>query len=295
MYRCILSLLVIISVLCVSREQRTTPPNDGHYYYGKDYYDDDYYYDYGYYYDDDYYYEYENYTDGDYHFNHYYNYDHDNHTDGDYHFNHYYDYDHNFTNGDYYYDDDYYYDYDNFTEGDFYNNSDYYYSDEYLYYDYNYTNDKLGFRLLDEEFCSKYYSCNSTLRYCMCDASCDVFKDCCHDADLSNVNTTAEKLKDVLPYADCVYLPEVHSRWFIFVVNTCPLDAEKTLLDLCQNIDIKNIISSTPVFGNTSHLLYRNMYCAACHNQQYTSLNPQLSCGWRLLYEGKFTVSELLE
>ena len=258
---CIFRLLVLISVLCVSREQTTTPTYDLNNYYGDDYNYDDYYYDYDYYYGDYYYDDYDNYTDGDYN-----------------------------------YDDDYNYAYDNFTYGNYYYYDSYYYSDDYLYNDYNYTNSKRGVRLLDDEFCSRYYySCNSTLRYCMCDTSCDVFKDCCRDADVSNGNTTAEKLKEVFPYADCVYLPEVHSRWFIFVINTCPYSTEKILKDLCENVDIKNVISSTPVFGNTTNLLYRNMYCAICHNEHYTSLNPQLSCGWRREYKGNFKLNKLLK
>ena len=64
---------------------------------------------------------------------------------------------------------------------------------------------------------------------------------------------------------------------------------------LCENVDSGNVISSMPVIGNTSHLLYRNLYCAVCHNEHYTSLNPQLSCSWKSEYEGNYTIKELLK
>ena len=244
MHLCSFGLLIMISVLCVSREQITTSK----------FQDTDNYYNVDYIYDSE-----------------------------------------NSTNGDYYYGDDYYYDY-NYTYDDYYDDDDYF-SDDELYDFYNFVYETHGYILEfpNEAKCAEKYSCNSTFKYCMCDANCNAFKDCCHDAELRDINTTAQKLKEVFPYAECTYFPEVFYQWFIFVVNVCPLSTGKTLKDLCENVEIGNVISSTPVIGNTTNLLYRNMYCAACHNEQYTLLHPKLSCGWKFEYEGNFTIEELLE
>ena len=188
------------------------------------------------------------------------------------------------------YDGLYYYDIDNYTDGDYVYDYDYY-SDDYYYHD----NSPAQYSFQYDKFCTSHHSCKSAYQYCMCDASCNVFQDCCHDANVSYANTTNLKLEEIVPYAECLYFPEAHTDWFIFVVNSCPIDAKSSLKDLCENIDIGNVISSTPVYGNTSHLLYRNLYCAVCHNDQYTFLNPQLSCSWNDEYEGNYTIRELLQ
>ena len=163
--------------------------------------------------------------------------------------------------------------------------------------DYNDSYDNSFQSFLDDDLCAALYSCNSTSQYCMCDVSCDVFKDCCHDAMTSNANTTFVKLTEVLPYADCVYLPEVYFKWFIFVVNFCPFGTEKNLKDLCEQIDVESVTRSTPVVGNTTNLLYRNLYCAICHNEYYTLLNLQLSCslGFFDFNTGNYTIKELFK
>ena len=173
-----------------------------------------------------------------------------------------------------------------------------YYDDDY-YYDYDYSYDifdvLVHYSFLDKNFCTSQYSCQSTYQYCMCDASCNMFKDCCHDANVSDANATSLKLEQTFTYTECAYFPEVYSKWLIVVVNSCPVNVKRTLKDLCENVDMGNVISSTPVFGNTTNLLYRNMYCAVCHDEHYTSLNPQLSCSWKFEYEGNYTIKELLK
>ena len=188
-----------------------------------------------------------------------------------------------------YYDGLNYYDNDNYTDGDYFYDDDFFPDDNY-YYD----NILAQYSFLDE-ICTTQYSCKSAYQYCRCDAICNVFQDCCHDANISDANTTNLKLEEIFPYAECLYFPEVHADWFIFVVNSCPIDAKNSLKDLCENIDIGNVISSTPVFGNTSLFLYRNLYCAVCHNEQYTFLYPKLSCSWESEYRGNYTIKELLQ
>ena len=142
------------------------------------------------------------------------------------------------------------------------------------------------------------HSCKWLYQDCKCDVNCDIFKDCCSDANASNADTTpemTEKLREVAPFIRCDYVPEVYNRWFIFVVNSCPNDADKIVQYLCQNIDSENIISRTPVVGNVTRLLYRNLYCAVCNNEPYTLLNPQLSCSWETPYEGNHTIEELVK
>ena len=143
--------------------------------------------------------------------------------------------------------------------------------------------------------CVTKHSCISTIRYCYCDASCDVFRDCCYDANVTESHLKSAKLKEVFPYVSCEYLPEVYSQRFIFIVNSCPLDSRKTLKDLCQNIDGRNTVSTTPIVGNLTSLLYRNVYCAVCNNETYTFLKPDLACSWESQYHGNYSIDELLQ
>ena len=170
---------------------------------------------------------------------------------------------------------------------------DYYYGD-YYYDDYDY-GPPPNFYDLHGPDCATKHSCNSTSRYCYCNVSCDVFRDCCYDANVSESHLTSAKLKEVFPYARCEYLPEVYRPWFIFVVNSCPLDSDETLKDLCQNIDKSNIVRTTPVVGNLTSLLYRNVYCAICNNETNTFLKPDLACSWESQYHGNYSIEELLK
>ena len=146
---------------------------------------------------------------------------------------------------------------------------DYYYGD-YYYDDYDY-GPPPNFYDLHGPDCATKHSCNSTSRYCYCDVSCDVFRDCCYDANVSErtrqimneSHLTSAKLKVVFPYASCEYLPEVYRPWFIFVVNSCPLDSDETLKDLCNN-------------------------------ETNTFLKPDLTCSWKSQYDGNYSIEELL-
>ena len=170
--------------------------------------------------------------------------------------------------------------------------TEYYYDD---YYDYDY-GPPPDFYDLHGPDCATKHSCKSTSSYdCYCDARCDVFKDCCHDANLTNSHPASAKLKEVFPYTSCEYFPEVYRLWFIFVVNSCPLDSDETLKDLCQNIDRNNIVRTTPVVGKLTYLLYRNVHCAVCNNDTYTFLNPDLVCSWQSQYHGNYSIEELLK
>ena len=178
-----------------------------------------------------------------------------------------------------------------------YDYNDYYYPDNYYDEDDSITYD--DYSVLNGSGCAYFkHSCKWLYQDCKCDVNCDIFKDCCSDANASNAYTTpemTEKLREVAPFIRCDYVPEVYNRWFIFVVNSCPNDADKIVQYLCQNIDSENIISRTPVVGNVSRLLYRNLYCAVCNNEPYTLLNPQLSCSWETPYEGNHTIEELVK
>ena len=232
--------VVVVSILCVSKEQTTVDYNQNDFLYY-----DNYHYDYTYTYDDNY-----SYTHGD---------------------------DYLFT-----YDDDSSNKYDNF-------------------YSYTYDNDvskTYDFTNLSSADCVNQHSCKSMLfiKYCNCDVNCDVFKDCCHDAKVNNDYTTfSTKLREVSPFIRCDYIPEVYNRWFIFVVSSCPSDADDAIEYLCKNVDPSNIISRTPAVGNVTNLLYRNLYCAVCNREAYTLLYPHLTCSWETPYKGNYSTEDLVK
>ena len=198
-----------------------------------------------------------------------------------------------------------------------------YYNDDYYFDDYDYgRNNHTGIKPIqtDDNFivemcqsdnnyndieskqndpffdsCTCGHACSWPKRYCECDDICDVFNDCCNDANASIANEKFLKLKEVFPNVRCAYERQIHRSWYIFVVKKCPMDADQEAKDLCENIDTDNIISTTPVVGQYTELPYMNLYCAICNNESYTPLKPELYCAWADPYEGNYTMDELLK
>lgn len=110
---------------------------------------------------------------------------------------------------------------------------------------------------------------------CYCDRECSVFADCCHQLD-----------GPLSPYFSCLKLkslpltPVAHvtRKESVFIISRCPLGTNKELKDLCEKhlgasdgLDRKALI-----VGNES--LFRNVYCAMCHNASYQQPTMKLEC-----------------
>ena len=123
-----------------------------------------------------------------------------------------------------------------------------------------------------------YYTCGSTYshRVCRCDRLCTQFGDCCADSQLAH-NTTGPEFACVstsvqrTPESDTTY----------WMIASCPkgeLAREHTgVAELCES----QSLTSPPVSDNRTGLVYRNKYCAQCHDvpeKEHVTWRSQWSC-----------------
>ena len=100
---------------------------------------------------------------------------------------------------------------------------------------------------------------------CYCDPHCTVFDDCC-SADLQYANTTSisqrQLPKDTFT---CERIREISVKTISFV-NRCPLNyGDAGIRSECETME-RNGILNVPVSDPVTDILYRNVYCALCHN-----------------------------
>ena len=186
----------------------------------------------------------------------------------------------------YYYDDDYYDDnYDYYDDDyDYYDDDYYYYDDNYDDYDDNYVDDDVechyGEYSVSKPCCG--WKCHPDLKIspnlCNCDDMCLVYNDCCENA---NVSFDQDFIANNISF-DCLYIPSIYDRWFVFIANTCPNGTQYKLHRLCTQPDKQNIYSTTPITSLSTRFLYRNMYCAMCNGvDDYVFWKVALRCHWK--------------
>ncbi|XP_064087581.1 LOW QUALITY PROTEIN: uncharacterized protein LOC135202241 [Macrobrachium nipponense] len=144
---------------------------------------------------------------------------------------------------------------------------------------------------------------------CRCDADCIIYGDCCADSHTSVSSQSAnddgwekernlanEKKKthemeggvterhDHHPPTSwtCGYLTRSKSRQ-VYMVNKCPDRAPKELADKCELVSVDNdprrYLMDIPVVSQNSHVVYRNNFCAKCHNDfTIKEYNVTVSC-----------------
>lgn len=130
---------------------------------------------------------------------------------------------------------------------------------------------------LNGDYCRQKWSCDVPDiddRNCKCDSRCTLFNDCCVD-----INNTSQTLRTHVPKFNCEYISEIYSESFIFVVQTCPLETRKDLAAECEGSSSPD--SKIPVTGIKTGYTYRNMFCAACHREEFLSWQVGFSCKWR--------------
>ena len=97
---------------------------------------------------------------------------------------------------------------------------------------------------------------------CYCDQLCTVFDDCC-----AGVNTTSFSRKQVPKDTfTCEKIPEINPSQHISFVNKCPLNyGDAGIRSECETTE-RNGLLNVPVSDAVTNILYRNVYCALCHN-----------------------------
>ena len=130
----------------------------------------------------------------------------------------------------------------------------------------------------------------SPMLECMCDHACMFLGDCCRDylleRDPRNLGVSAA-LREQLSvfrrfdrHSGCVTIEGLSGIKALKMVNICPktVHCDSDIRLMCSTHSRKRTISScVPV--ESDGVLYRNMYCAACHGRPLHQLHPVASYG----------------
>ena len=124
-----------------------------------------------------------------------------------------------------------------------------------------------------EEFWNKVkWEINQTANHsecgdsCYCDKLCMVFDDCCPRASTQYANTKAFSQRKISRYTfTCETITEISGKTISFV-NRCPLNyGDAGIRSECETTE-RNGLLNVPVSDPLTNILYRNVYCALCHN-----------------------------
>ena len=117
---------------------------------------------------------------------------------------------------------------------------------------------------------------------CQCDSLCLYFGDCCPDAK-PNPKDLLPGLKNfTLDYITCAKIPRVNVYSPVHFVNRCPPSwTGEVTRGLCERASSNSdeLTSLLPVTGNKTGLMYKNMFCAICHQTDYVFWKIKVECG----------------
>lgn len=160
---------------------------------------------------------------------------------------------------------------------------------EVLYKEQPNSSDPLNEMTLNGTTCGDMWSCKkydfqklekSMRRYyvdmnCACDPLCPLFQDCCPDANYSVELGAEEKGLRLETFEkpsmtdsvfECINDPEISYSNNVAIVARCPNTwDDESLAEQCHNSTDDDLMSRLPVSGVNTRFLYRNMFCAVCH------------------------------
>ena len=154
---------------------------------------------------------------------------------------------------------------------------------------------------------------NST-KYCYCDHLCQLYRDCCHDANVTTNKTVLESRFSCVDSGVAIIGRERSTFWMIASCSRSWITDQladgvanvNEIVSLCEDPTVTNAsykIVPPPVTDGSTGLVYRNEFCARCNGLQQSkqiSWSIKLWCrGGVLNLEGEvqtnFTLDELLE
>ncbi|XP_033734228.1 uncharacterized protein LOC117323248 [Pecten maximus] len=136
---------------------------------------------------------------------------------------------------------------------------------------------------LGSQKCQNSWTCadnaSDVTNLCACDDVCKTYDDCCLDVDQD-----LDLHRDT--FVSCQYIPEIKEKTYVYIVQTCPdRNDNGDLKTLCENGTFNDDITiRTPVSSVKTGLLYKNMYCAMCHHEDYITWRSGIDCTWRIDY-----------
>ena len=116
---------------------------------------------------------------------------------------------------------------------------------------------------------------------CRCDSNCDLFGDCCVDAEKMDLSQSQNRFIDTKEIMKCGFPEHIETYGLeVYHVSKCPSRYDNNYIrNQCENREDTNIVQNWPV-TDKHDLLYANVFCAICvngiYNARYAYLNPYL-------------------
>ena len=149
----------------------------------------------------------------------------------------------------------------------------------------NGSDDQFGTDCNKRNTCGKSPSVNSTKMNCYCQQSCTVFDDCCVDAEVSDNGLSQHEIESIRARVACMPLNYIASLAPIYFMRNCSSSYPKGYIrDRCESfMDALPLNKSNlqkdpyvfvPVTSTVTGLLFVNVFCALCNNEEkYTFWN----------------------
>ncbi|XP_046554740.1 G-protein coupled receptor Mth2-like [Haliotis rubra] len=108
---------------------------------------------------------------------------------------------------------------------------------------------------------------------CACDQYCGIVEDCCMDYNSTSDEDEAATLSGMKSHFQCIEDSAVANEDGFLAVASCPQSwFGSETEELCKFENVSDLMLRLPVTGNRTGLVYRNLYCAVCHDEPYQTL-----------------------
>ena len=143
----------------------------------------------------------------------------------------------------------------------------------------NGSGDEFGTDCNKRNTCANSPSVNSTKMNCHCQQSCIVFDDCCVDAEFSDNGLSQHEIKSIRTRVTCTPVSYIASLAPIYVMKQCSDSYPKGYIrDRCEGfmdampLNMVNLQKDPyifiPVTSTVTGLLFVNVFCALCNNEE---------------------------
>ncbi|XP_029641322.1 uncharacterized protein LOC115216263 [Octopus sinensis] len=117
--------------------------------------------------------------------------------------------------------------------------------------------------------CSPALCSDGASERCSCQPDCYLYNGCCSDIIHKTSSIT--------------YYPTMSCRkagdYYAYQFDRCPDNHDVIeYVNNCENPDSQDQLQIIPAFGKTSKRLYRNLYCALCHGEEFILCNLLYNC-----------------
>ncbi|XP_067672877.1 uncharacterized protein [Haliotis asinina] len=114
---------------------------------------------------------------------------------------------------------------------------------------------------------------------CACDQYCGIVQDCCMDYNSTSEEDGPATINGLESHFHCLEDSVVAKEDGFLAVASCPQSWFGSETEhLCKSKSNRDLMLRVPVTGNRTGHVYRNLYCAVCHDEPYQLWRPAVDC-----------------